>query len=198
MEAGPGSPLPLHERALHDLRYIRTTMERAGSFTAVPGWGGVGMGLLALLAALTAALQPTPGRWLLVWLVTAPAALAVGLLAMARKARRAGGALLTGPGRKFALGFAPPLVAGALLTAVLWQRGDSELLPGVWLLLYGTGVVTAGAASVRIVPVMGTVLMVLGLAALFTPPLWGDAWLAAGFGLVQAGFGIHVARRHGG
>ena len=50
---------PLHVRAMDNLHYIRSTMERTGSFTAVPGWGDVAMGLTALIAAYLATRQPT-------------------------------------------------------------------------------------------------------------------------------------------
>jgi hypothetical protein len=191
-------PIALHDRAISDLRYIRRTMERAGAFTAVPGVGGMIMGVLGLGAAAVAATQPAPGRWLAVWLATAALATGVAALAMVLKARRAGMPLLDGPGRKFALSFLPPVVAGAVLTGALYTGGGVAEIPGTWLLLYGVAVVTAGTFSVRVVPVMGLCFMVLGVLALFSPAGWGDAWLAAGFGGLQIGFGAWIARRHGG
>jgi len=190
-------PIALHQRAISDLRYIRETMERAGEFTAVPGWGGVGMGVIAVAASVVAAMQPDTERWLAVWLATAVLAIAVASSSMVHKARRAGIALLAGPGRKFALSFLPPVTAGAVLTIALYSAGYTEPLAGVWLLLYGTAVATAGTFSVRIVPIMGLCFMALGVAALFTPA-WKDVLLAAGFGGLQIGFGIAIARRHGG
>jgi hypothetical protein len=68
----------------------------------------------------------------------------------------------------------------------------------VWLLLYGTAIVTGGAFSVRVVPLMGLCLMALGAVALFLPAGWGDVLMAGGFGAVQIGFGIWIARHHGG
>jgi hypothetical protein len=191
-------PLALHDRAIADLRYIRETMERAGSFTAVPGWGGVAMGVVAFAAAPLAAGQPDVTRWLLVWLGAAVIAVAVAVWTMRIKARRAGLSLLEGPGRKFALSFMPPLVAGGVLTAALLRAGSAEVIPGVWLLLYGVSVATAGAFSVRIIPVMGLCFMAVGTAALISPPAWGDAWMAVGFGALQVIFGVAIARRHGG
>lgn len=194
----PTEPLALHQRAISDLRYIRETMERAAEFTAVPGWGGAAMGAIALVASFTAAQQPDADRWLAVWLVAAVLAIAVASWSMARKARHAGLTLLAGPGRKFALSFLPPIVAGAALTIALYRVGTVEMIAGVWLLLYGAAVATAGAFSVRVVPVMGLCFMVLGAAALFTPAAWNDVLLAAGFGGLHIGFGIAIARRHGG
>ncbi len=218
-------PVPLHHRAAENLRFIRETMERASGFTAVPGWGGVGMGATALIAARLASRQATPGRWLGVWLGEAVLAVAIALGAMAWKARRTATPLFSAAGRKFVLSFLPPVLAGAVLTVALFRAGAggataslqatgashatgsaaawpspgaASLLPGVWLLLYGVGVVTAGTYSVRVVPLMGACLIALGGAALFSPAAWGDAYLALGFGVLQVGFGLWIARRHGG
>src|SRR5207248_2319560 len=129
--------------------------------------------------------QATPRTWLLVWLAEAFIAVAIAAPAAATKAHRANSRLFSGPGRKFVLSFAPPIVVGALLTYTLFQAGALSALPGVWLLLYGTAIMTGGAFSVRVVPVMGLCLMLLGTAALFVPGGWGDAFMAAGFGIVH-------------
>ena len=201
--AGPlrssnAEPIPIDARAADHLRYIRETMQRAGEFTAVPGWGGVAMGVTALAAAWFAALQSSPRAWLAVWLVEAFVAVAIAAPAAATKAHRANAAIFSGPGRKFVFSFAPPIVVGGLLTFALFVAGATSALPGMWLLLYGTAIVTGGAFSVRVVPVMGLCLMSLGAAALFAPAGWGDAFMAAGFGVLQIGFGLWIARHHGG
>ena len=191
-------PIPIDARAADHLRYIRETMERAGEFTAVPGWGGVAMGITALAAALWASRQGTPRGWAAVWLAEAFVAVAIAAPSAATKARRANSSLFSGPGRKFVLSFAPPIVVGGLLTVALFQLGHLSALPGVWLLLYGTAIVTGGAFSVRAVPIMGLCLMGLGAAALFAPAHWGNLFMVAGFGVVQIGFGLWIALRHGG
>ncbi len=188
----------LGSHAEHNLRFIRATMERASSFTAVPGWGGVAMGITALAAAALSLRARTPGEWLAIWLAEACVAIAIGLWAMARKARRTNTDLFSGPARRFLLTLIPPLAAAALLTLALEREGLVSLLPGIWLLLYGTAVVTGGAMSVRTVLVMGALFMLLGAAALSSPPAWGTAYLAAGFGGLQIVFGVAIARRHGG
>ena len=191
-------PIPIDARAADHLRYIRETMESAAEFTAVPGWGGVAMGVTALVASLLASRQTTPLAWLTVWLIEAFVAVAIAAPAAATKAHRANSAIFSGPGRKFLLSFAPPIVVGGLLTFALYHAGILAALPGVWLMLYGTAIVTGGAFSVRVVPVMGMCLILIGAAALFTPAGWGDAWMAAGFGLVQLCFGWWIARHYGG
>jgi hypothetical protein len=188
----------LHDRAMDNLRFIRETMERAGSFTAVSGGGQVAIGITALVAAVLAASQQTPESWLAIWSAEALIALAIGGFTIARKAHAAGMPLLSGPGRKVALSFAPPLLAGAMLTAVLFEAGLLAPLPGMWMLLFGTGVVAAGAYSVKIVPVMGLSFMLLGTFALLAPPGWGDALMGLGFGGLHILFGLLIAWRYGG
>jgi hypothetical protein len=183
-------------------------MEGAASFTDVPGLGLVIIGATALGAAGLAHLQGNAITWLGVWLLEALLGATVGTAMMVRKMRlRAGdGPVLSIPARKFLLGFWPAILAGAVLTVALADRGgmwlpDSrapQVLPGLWLLLYGVGVVTAGAFSVRAVPLMGLGFMLLGTVALLAPQVSGDLLLALGFGGLQIGFGLFIARRHGG
>jgi hypothetical protein len=188
----------LHSHAMDNLKFIRETMERAGSFTAVPGWGGFVIGLSALAAAAIAWRQPRLDGWLITWMAEGALALGIGALAMKRKAHSADIPLLSAPGRRFVLSFAPPLMVGALLTFVMYRAGLPAAIPGTWLLLYGTGVVTGGAFSVRVVPVMGLCFMSIGAVALFCPFAWGTAFLAAGFGGLHLIFGWIIARKYGG
>ena len=168
-------PIHLHDHAMDNLRYIRETMERAGSFTAVPGWGGVAMGVTAIAASWIAARQTNPTAWLATWLTEGALAIALGILAMQRKSRAAGLPLWSAPARKFVFSFVPSLAVGAALTIVLWNLGMVAVLPGMWLMLYGAGVITGGAFSVPVVPVMGV-----------------------GFGALHIVFGTVIARRYGG
>ncbi|HTR38144.1 MAG TPA: hypothetical protein VMH80_19680 [Bryobacteraceae bacterium] len=198
IRAARREPVSLQNHAMDNLQFIRDTMERAGSFTAVPGWGGFAMGVSALVAAGIASRQSSIDAWLLVWLVEGVFAIALGAFTMKRKADSAQIPLLSAPARKFVLSFAPPLVVGALLTLILLRAGLTSAIPGTWLLLYGSGVVTGGAFSVRVVPVMGLCFMLIGAIALFCPLTWGTAFLGAGFGGLHVIFGIIIARRFGG
>ena len=191
-------PRALQDRAIEDLRFIRRTMESASAFTAVPGWGGVLMGATALLAAFAASRMPTVELWLTIWFGECALAVLIGGREMVRKAAAAGMPLLTGPGRRFLLALCPPLLAAVPLTVAFYRADLIHLLPALWLLLYGAAAVTGGAFSVRIVPLMGLGFMTVGTVAVFTPPSWGDAILAFGFGVLHIVFGWIIARRYGG
>ena len=193
----PEEPPALSTRAMDNLQYIRETMERATAFTGISGWGQVGIGVSALAASYISARQPTFRNWMAVWIGEAVVALLIAGWSIDRKARAANLPLLTGPGRKVAFSLTPPLVAGALITIVLYRSGLTHAIPGVWLLLYGTGVVTGGMFSVSAVPIMGLCFMALGAIACLLPELAN--WLmAAGFGVLHIVFGVIIARRYGG
>ncbi len=197
------------------LRFIRDTMARTAAFTAVPGWGGVAMGATAIVAAVIAARQPTVSAWLTVWSAEALVGVTVASLAMAHKAHGHGVPLLSGQGRKFLLGLLPALLAGVAITLAVYSAEvgltggvyarrsvvsslSLNVLPGMWLMLYGAGVASAGMFSVRLVPTMGALFLLVGALALLAPAAWADAFLALGFGGLHIVFGVLIARRHGG
>lgn len=198
LPSDPVSPRALHLRAMDNLRFIREMMEGAVCFTAVSGLGEIAVGVTAIGAAWLAAQQKSPAGWIAVWLLEALLGAVVSVVAIVRKARRTDVGLVSRPVQRFALGLLPPFIAGGVLTAVLFAQGDYAALPGLWLLLYGSGVVTGGAFSVRIVPVMGLAFMALGTVALVAPSSLGDLFLAAGFGGLHILFGAYIAWRHGG
>jgi hypothetical protein len=193
-------PRPLPSGALDDLRFIRETMERSSSFTAVPGWGMVAMGVTALFATwLTSASLHLPRlAWLAVWIAEAAVAITMGLIATWKKAQRAGVPLTSGPARKFMFSFLPGAVAGGVLTVALFRLGLADLLPGTWLLLYGAAVTSAGSFSVSVLPIMGAGFMLTGIVTLISPPSFHAVLLAVGFGGLHIGFGYWIARKHGG
>lgn len=188
----------LQGRAIDDLRFIRETMENAASFTAVSGWGMVGVGATAFAAAAVAVAQPSLRGQLIAWFAAAAISIAISAYAIARKARRANAPLFHGAARKFLLSFLPPMAVGAILTYVLLESGDFALVPPVWLMMYGTAVITGGAFSVRVVPLMGLLFIAVGAVSLLLPA-WTTHWvLGAAFGALHVIFGFIIARRHGG
>lgn len=191
-------PPALHDRAMDNLQYIRETMERATAFTGISGWGQVAIGVTALASSFIAAQQKSFTNWLAIWCAEAVVALLITGWSMDRKARAAKMPLLSGPGRKVAFSLSPPLFAGGLVTVVLYRAGLTNAIPGLWLLLYGTGVVTGGMFSVSVVPIMGLCFMALGAAAFLAPAAFANWLMAAGFGGLHIVFGVIIARRYGG
>ena len=197
-QGAPEPPDALQARALDDLRFIRRTMEGAASFTALSGWGMVAIGVTAFPAAYLAGEAATRKLWMWAWLIEAVIGFAIGFATTARKARAARQPLFARPGRRFALTFATPMLAGAILTIPLYYGRMDVILPGMWLVLYGTAFATAGAFSVSTVPGMGLCFMVAGAAALAAPVSLGNLFMAAGFGALHVVFGALIARKHGG
>ena len=191
-------PVRLSDRAEENLQFIRETIERSTHFTAVPGYGGALMGVTAIVAAYIAAQQIYLRDWLIVWLTEAFLAFAIGLLAMWQKSKIAKTSLFSVPARKFAFGLLPPLFCGVAITLGLWRFEHYEMMAPVWMLLYGAAVVTGGAFSVRIVPVMGWMFMAIGAAAFALPASFGNILMGASFGLLHIVFGLIIARRYGG
>ena len=191
-------PPALHERAMDNLRYIRETMERATAFTGISGWGEVAIGGSAFLASVLAAQQSSFRAWLAIWIAEGLISLLIAGWSMDRKARAVQMPMMSGPGRKAVFSLLPPILAGALVTIVLFQAGLTSAIPGIWLLLYGTGVVTGGMFSVPVVPIMGFCFMGLGALALFAPSALADWFMAAGFGGLHVVFGVIIARKYGG
>jgi len=187
----------LESRAAENLRYIRETIERSNTFTAVPGWGGFWMGVTSIGAGVLAGRQAELSGWFQVWLAEACIALLIGIVALRRKARATGQGLWSKPARKFALAFAPPIAAAGLFTIALWRAGAQALIAGTWLSLYGVAVMGAGVFSVSVVPAMGVCFLALGGIALLLPS-FGNAALICGFGVMHVVFGLIIARRHGG
>ncbi|MBC7672957.1 MAG: hypothetical protein H7247_11105 [Polaromonas sp.] len=194
----PSAPPEMQARAMDNLRFIRQTMEAAATFTAVSGWGTVLIGVTAMGAAVLSSATHSPTRWVFIWLCEGCLSMGISVYTMARKAHAANLPLWSEPARKILFSFAPPMLVGALLTLLFFERGLLALLPGVWMLLYGVAVIAAGTFSVRIVPVMGIAFMIVGVVALFAPPSWATTCMAVGFGVLHIFFGTLIARRHGG
>lgn len=186
------------DRAIDNLAFIRDTMERSTSFTAVPGYGGILMGATALAAAYIANVQTGLRESIVTWLAEAALAFAIGVLAMWQKSKIAGQSLASAPAKKFAMSFAPPLIVGIVVTLGLARYGYFYVLPPICMLTYGAAVVCGGAFSVRVVPVMGWCFMALGAIAFVLPTSYGNLMMAASFGVLHIVFGAIIARRYGG
>jgi hypothetical protein len=190
-------PIPIESRALGTLAYIRTSIESSGSM-AVPGMAGIVMGVIGIVATIVTSLPPLTAHWLPIWLAAGAIALIVGGAMMARQAAQSGHARYLGPVRKFLFCLCPALMAGAVLTLVLWYAGNTSLIPGVWLLLYGCAVLSAStvtiARTMRLICIMGCLFMLLGVLAFAAPAYLHTLILGMGFGALHSIFGILIGR----
>jgi len=184
----------LDSHAAATLRYIRASMEAAGT-VAVSGSAGVTMGAVGLLAAALASSPALRPHWLSVWLIAATVAALAGGVLMARQASRQGFTLFGAPVRKFSLCLAPGLFGGAVMTLVLWRAGDVRAIPGTWLLLYGCALISTSAPTTRIVGVLGSLFALLGLVTFLLPESLQNIALGCGFGGLHLAFGILIRRR---
>lgn len=189
--------LDLQQRAEHDLRFIRSAMARAEGMSSVSGLGGIWMGGIALAAAVLAASRPALQEQLLIWIGAAAIAAPLGAAACWRKGRRGGVFIHWDPVRRFLLCLVPAVGVAVILTLRLWSS-EPALIPAVWLMLYGCGVLAAGTYAVGAVVALGAAFIVLGAASLLLDAAWSNVVLAAGFGGLHIGFGIWVYKRHGG
>jgi len=186
------------DRAIDNLKFIRETMERSTHFTAVPGYGGMLMGVTAIAAAYIANSQIYLRDSLMTWLVEAFLAFAIGFLAMWQKSKIGGTPLFSAPAKKFALSFVPPIICGVVIVLGLWRYEYYYVMAPVCILCYGAAVVCGGAFSVRVVPVMGWCFIALGALAFALPMNYGNAMMGASFGILHIVFGAIIARRYGG
>jgi len=188
----------LQEHAAENLQFIRDTLAQAAPFTSLPGWGGVTIGLTAVVAAMVIGPPGDDVSWLASWLIEAAIAVTIGAVTMGWKAKRREARFGDAAMRRFALAFLPSIAAGAVLTFVLAGHGFGTRLPGCWLLLYGSGITSGGALSVRVVPLMGSCFMALAAVAFVAPVEWGNIFMALGFGGIQMVFSFVIARNYGG
>jgi hypothetical protein len=191
-------PTPIDSGALENLRYIRSTIEAADTFTTVPGYGCIAMGITALVAVGIESIPQLTQYWLSIWVGAAIVACATALWFMEQKARAQGLSLRRAVARRFFMTLAPAFIAGAILTTALAGRIDRELMTGMWLLLYGTGLAACGLFAIRAVSTAGLAFMALGTATLWLPPGSAHIVLALGFGGIHLALGTTIVRHHGG
>jgi hypothetical protein len=194
----PVAPTPIDSGAVENLRYIRSTIEAAHTFTTVPGKGCIAMGLTALVAVGLESVPELAPHWLAIWVGAAIVASAAALWFMEQKARAQGLSLRRAVARRFFMTLAPAFLAGAILTAALAGQVDRELITGMWLLLYGAGLAACGLFAIPAVFTAGLAFMGLGTATLLLPPGSAHIVLALGFGGIHLALGVAIVRNHGG
>lgn len=194
------------ETAHEDLQYIRRTLDAAGRFTAVPGWGLMCAGIAAL-GGVAVNLGITGPPWgggplrqeaLQVWGIVLGISLAIVSFGIYRKSEQTGARLQAPLVRKLLWSLCPALFVGAILTGLAARTGNLGWLPAIWLGCYGAAITNGGQVSVAPVRYLGLALLGTAAGAALLPQELGLVWLAAGFGWLHLGFGAYIAWRHDG
>ena len=200
-------PMVLHKplaqdealRALTDIRAAIDRTTRYSTFSALSGFvaGAValaGSGLCGMVSDWPGA-QPQSGPvFLTVWgVVFTAAALALAVFT-ALKARKRHQPVWTPIARTAFLALLGPGVAGVLGTLALAKAGHFELLPGLWLMLYGCGMYVVSFFAPLFLRALGVAFAAIGLAAWLAPEAHAALWLGLGFGVLHFVFGAIVLR----
>jgi hypothetical protein len=194
------------------MREIQRIMETATLFTLLPGTAAVIGGVLVFLGcgvsygllnspdfAEILGLTPADRVTLcLMWFAVAVAAVVVNLLLTVRQAARQRIALHARPAQVAMFSLTPCVVVAAVLTFQFLMDGQKQeirFIAPVWMLLYGTGIYTAGLFSIRAPRVLGVAFLLTGIVALLGFPHYGVVSVALSFGLLHVLFGAYVLRK---
>ena len=184
------------EHAEHTLETIRTLMERSQRYEHISGYSGLFAGSAALAGCATLASHFVPGRtqfrFAVVWAtVFAVAFIAHCVLTFAR-ARQRGERAWSRQARTVTLAVLPAFMAGLALSVVMWRLDRLDLLPGLWLLLYGCGALATSFFAPRSIARLGVTCFVIGAGSLLLPHTHPLRTMAVGFGLTHIAFGVAV------
>jgi hypothetical protein len=174
------------EHAEHTLETIRTLMERSQRYAHLSGYSGLVAGTLALTGSAL------PGDFLAVWTSVFVLAFAAHCAITFGRARRRGEPAWTRQARTVSWAVLPALLAGVTVSAALTRLGRQDLLPALWLVLYGCGALATSFFAPRSIAVLGAVCLTLGIVAMLVLPDWPRLTMAVGFGLTHVAFGVGV------
>jgi hypothetical protein len=177
----------------HNLQLL---VDRAPAFLSLPGSGSTVVGVTALIAAGIASTCPASVTWLAIWFVEACLAIALGSLALTKRAAKSGLSLCSYLGPRFVMCFTPPLFVALVLTCRLLFSKNPQALAVSWLLLYGAAIVSGGMCCPIAAPEMGLGFLLVGTIAFLISPDWVNLPLAVGFGGLHIIFGINRLIRY--
>lgn len=182
------------EHAEHTLETIRTLMERSQRYEHISGHSGLvaGSAVLVGCAVLSkTALLPVEPRlgFVIVWSVVLAVALAGHLALTSARARQRGEPMWSRQARTVLLALLPNFVASIAVSVLMWRLDRLELLPALWLMLYGCGTMATSFFAPRSILALGITCLVMGVGGLILLPDRPLLTMAIGFGLTHLTFG---------
>lgn len=204
MERDPGERPFDRREALLRLEEIRRHMAKAGEYRHLSGAAAIGNGVLVLAACAVS-------RWLLgvsfshgddpvrlaaAWGPVAALGLAVDVWFTVALARGRGESAWSPAARQLVGGLLPGLLAGAILTAFLFDLRHVEALPGAWMVCYGAALMGASLFAPWEVRWAGLSFLAAGALSLLLFRARALEAMAAGFGGIHLLFGLYVLARY--
>ena len=184
------------ERAEHTLETIRTLMDRSQRYEHLSGYSGLLAGGTALLgcAALGFNLLPFGPRldFAVVWSTVFAVAFAGHLVITFGRARQRGEPVWSRQARTVLLAVLPSLGASVAITVLMGRLDRLDLLPALWLLLYGCGALATSFFAPRSIAWLGATCLTMGIISLVVLSGHAIMTMALGFGATHIAFGVSV------
>jgi len=199
-----------NEAAKH-LATIRRIMESATRLTVLPGRAAILGGLLALagcgvtywqmgsldLAQINTLAASLRHRLICVWAAVAVLGIAMDVLMTVLTARKHGQRAWSRLAQMAAYTVGPGIAAGLFLTVALGMQGQWQMVPGVWMMLYGVALWMASVMSVRAPSVLGLVFFAAGALTIFWLSHVALLMVGLTFGVAHIVYGIYLLARFG-
>lgn len=196
--------------ATENLQVIRTLMERSALYRRALAPIMLTVGVIGLLAGLIACCLESDSipAFIVFWLVTGIVALGTSFLLVRRQSLRDREAFWSPPTRRVASALAPPLIVGFLLAVSFLRFSSANLrwlvepssLPGLWMILYGCALHSAGFFMARGIRLLGMLFLLFGLISLsfewldldYPGRMKDNICMAATFGGLHLAYGIYL------
>jgi hypothetical protein len=202
------------DEAQDRMREIQRIMERATLFTLLPGTPAVIGGLMVLagcgvsyamfrsldFAAMLDMSLDAQVMFCVMWFAIGVVGVLIEVIMTTRAAARHQLTPVDRPMRVAAFSLTPSVIVAMVLTfkfliPVEPRPEEIRYIVPVWMMLYGTGVYTAGLFSVRAPRVLGMLFIALGVVALLGFPQYGVVSAALSFGLLHIVFGLYILHK---
>jgi len=184
------------EHAEHTLETIRTLMERSQRYEHVSGYSGLLAGATALSGSAVLGFRwlhlPPQASFALVWGTVFGVAFAGHLLLTFGRARQRGEPVWSRQARTVLLAVLPVFGAALAITAMVWRLDRLDLLPALWLTMYGCGALATRFFAPRSIAWLGATCLALGVISLLAPHSHPILTMGIGFGATHIGFGVGV------
>ena len=184
------------EHAEHTLETIRTLMERSQRYEHISGYSGLVAGTAVILGCAALGLnllQFDPHtNFALVWSAVFTIALAGHLLLTFGRARQRSEPVWSRQARTVLLAVLPGFGAALAVTVLMWRLDRLDLLPALWLTLYGSGALATRFFAPWSIAWLGATCLALGIIALVVPHSHAILTMGLGFGVTHIGFGAGV------